>query len=125
MNELWIPIVGIVLGCAIPIVAIIMEHLTKKSKMQVMEKAIEKGITLDGLSLEEKKLPQVPYRSGMIAMAVGIGLGILGILIGQQAPSILYPILGAGAIPTLIGIVLIINDKINYDKLFNKESDAK
>ncbi len=125
MDGILIPILGIVFGCSIPIVAIIVEHFTKKNKMRVMEKAIEKGLPLDGLSLEEKKRPRGPYRGGMISLAVGIGIGIFAFLIGKIAQEAFYSMLGLASIPVLIGIALIINDKINYDRFFNKESDQQ
>ena len=121
--EILIPIVAIVFSLSIPIIAIIMEHLTRKNKMRLMEKAIEKGLPLEGLSLAEKKAPRVPYRSGMVLLAVGIGTAIFGLLIGQKGVEALHPLLGLASIPALIGIGLIINDRINYDRLFNKESD--
>ena len=123
MDPVLIPVVAIVFSLSIPIAAIIIDHFNRKSKMRVIEKAIEKGVTLEGLSLEDKKGPRVPYRSGMIALAAGIGLGVLGLLIGQQDSDALYPILGVGAIPALIGVALIINDKINYDRYFKKDTD--
>lgn len=91
--------------------------------MQVIEKAIEKGLPLDGLSLEEKKAPRMPYRAGMIALAVGIGVCIFGFLIGQTEEDALFPLIGLGSIPVLIGIALIINDRINYDRYFKKEPE--
>lgn len=115
--NLLIPIVAIILGCGIPIVAIISDHLTKKAKMRVMEKAIENGIALEGLSLEEKKGPRMPYRGGMVAVALGLGFIIAGVLFG----NVHDPMLSAGAIVGLVGIALIINDKINYDRYFHKE----
>lgn len=124
MAPTLIPIVAIVFSLSIPIVAIIVEYFNKKSKMRVMEKAIEKGLPLDGLSLEDKRGPRVPYRSGMVLLAVGIGICIFALLIGQTESDALYPLLGVASIPTLIGIVLIINDKINYDKLFKKDTDS-
>jgi len=124
-DEMWIPVVGIIFGCAIPIAAITFDHFTKKSKMRVIEKAIENGISPENLSLEGRRDPRMPYRAGMIALAVGIGMVILGFLIGQRIPLALYPIIGAGCIPALVGIALIINDKINYDRYFNKESDGQ
>jgi hypothetical protein len=115
----FIPITAIILGCAIPIVAIIVDHLSKKAKMRVIEKAVEKGLSLEGLSLEEKKGPRAPYRSGMVAMAVGIGIGISAYFFRET------DLLGIASIPCLIGIALIINDRINYDRLFKNESDPR
>jgi hypothetical protein len=118
-----IPIIAIVFSLSIPIVAIIMEHFTKKGKMRLMEKAIEKGMPLDGLSLQNMKGPRVPYRSGMVLLAVGLGVCIFALLVGQQESDAFLPLLGMASVPALIGIALIINDKINHDRLFNKESD--
>ena len=114
-----IPILLILLGCSIAIVAIITDYLFKKIKMRVMEKAIEKGLSLEGLSSEDKIKSRVPYRVGMVFLAVGIGIGIFALLDRE------IDILGLASIPVLIGIALIINDRINYDRLFNKESDIQ
>lgn len=116
---IFIPITAIVLGCLIPIIAIIVDHFTKKAKLRVMEKAIENGMSPEGLSLNDKKGPRAPYRSGMIALAVGIGISIAAFFIGEEE---LHAI---AAIPALIGIALIINDRLNYDRLFNKESEQR
>jgi hypothetical protein len=117
---LLIPIVAIVFSLAIPIIAIIVDHFTKKAKMQLMEKAIEKGLPLEGLSLEDKKQPRMPYRAGMIFLAAGLGVGIFGALVGQYDPKALYSLIGIGSIIVLVGIALIVNDKLNYDRYFNK-----
>jgi hypothetical protein len=118
-----IPLSAIILSLSIPIIAIIVEHFTKKNKMKVIEKAIESGVTLEGLSLEEERKPRMPYRTGMIVTASGIGIGIFAILIGQMESDALYPILGLAFIPLLIGIALIINDRMNYDRYFNQDTD--
>ena len=125
MDPTAIPVVAIVLGLTIPIVAIIVEHFTKKSKMRVMEKAIEKGLSLEGLSLEDEKKPHMPYRAGMIVLAAGLGVGIFAILVGQVEPEALFWLLGLASIPVLIGIALIINDRINYDRYFGEKSDSQ
>jgi len=124
MDPILIPVLGIVFVFGIPIVAIITEHFTKKRKMQVIEKAIEKGLPLDGLSLDDKG-PRLPYRAGMVLLALGLGGGIFAVLLGQVAEKALYPCLGVASILVLIGVALIINDKINYDRFFNEESDPQ
>ena len=124
MDPILVPIFAIVFSLSIPIVAFIVDHFNRKSKMKVIEKAIEKGVTLEGLSLEEKKEPRVPYRSGMITLAVGLGIAIFALLVGQTEEEALYPLLGIGSIPALIGIALIINDRMNYEKYFKKDLDS-
>ena len=124
MADILVPIVAIVFSLSIPIVAIITELLNRKNKMKVIEKAIEKGMTLEGLSLWEDKKPRAPYRSGMIALAAGIGVCIFAFFIGKMETDALYPLLGLGSIPVLIGAALIINDKINYNRYFNQDPDS-
>ena len=121
MHDL-VPIISIVLALSIPIISIIVEYFNRKNKLKLFEKAIEKGVTLEGLSLEEKR-PRVPYRAGMVLLAVGIGIAIFAFLMAQIEIKAFYPILGAAFIPALIGIALIINDRINYDRYFKKDLD--
>jgi hypothetical protein len=121
MKEL-IPIVAIVFALSIPIISIIVEYFNRKNKLRLFEKAIEKGVTLEGLSLEEKR-PRVPYRAGMVVLAVGIGMAVFAFLMAQIEIKAFYSILGVAFIPALIGIALIINDRINYDRYFKKDPD--
>ena len=115
MVALLIPIVALL----IPIVAIIADYFNKKNKLRVIEKAIEKGLPLNGLFLEEKKKPRLPYRGGMVCLALGIA-GIPGYFVGLTSENKLIS-LAVGSTLALLGIALIINDKINYDRYFKKE----
>lgn len=125
MDPIIMPVLAIVLGLTIPIVIIIVEYFTKKSKMRVMEKAIEKGLSLEGLSLEDERKPRMPYRAGMIVLAAGLGVGIFAVLVGQVEPEALFWLLGFASIPVLIGVALIINDRINYDRYSNEKSNPQ
>ena len=124
MDAILIPIFAIVFSLSIPIIAIIVEHLNRKNKMKVIEKAIEKGIAFEGLSLEGDKRPRVPYRSGMITLAGGLGIIIFAILMGNIEVTATYPLLGLGAVPVLIGIAMILNDRINYNRYFNQDLNS-
>lgn len=125
MDPIIMPVLAIVLGLTIPIVIIIVEYFTKKSKMRVMEKAIEKGLSLEGLSLEDERKPRMPYRAGMIVLAAGLGVGIFAVLVGQVEPEALFWLLGFASIPVLIGVALIINDRINYDRYSKEKSNPQ
>ena len=125
MDPVIIPVVSIVFSLSIPIIAIIFDHFTKKSKMRVVEKAIEKGLSLEGLSLEDGRKPRIPYRAGMIVLAAGLGLGIFAVLVGQIEHEARIFLLGLASIPALIGAALIINDRINFDRYFNEKSDPQ
>lgn len=121
---LSIPIIAILGGLSIPIVAIIAEHFTKKAKIRLMERAIEKGMPLEGFSLEEKKKPRMPYRQGMMSLAIGLGVAVFAISVSHINAKALYPLLGGAAILFLIGLASIINDRINYDRYFNRQSKS-
>jgi len=110
-----------IFGCAIPLAIIIAQHLEKKGKLRVMEKAIEKELPLEGLSLENERGPRVPYRTGMIVLAIGIGIGIGAVFVENMTELGL----GVASILSLIGLALIINDKMNYDRLYGKSSDLQ
>ena len=124
-----IPIVGMM----IPIVAIIVEYFEKRDKMRVIEKAIEHGVKLDGLSLSDPKKKKMPYRTGMILVAVGVGLIIMAALassvggggfpsVGNGRLSMMgLPMIGPGILVALIGIALLINDKMNYSRYLEED----
>lgn len=115
MSELWIPILAVGLSLMIPIVAIITDYFRKRDKMRVIEKAIENGASLEGLKLdEEDKTPPMPYRSGMVCSATGLGVAALGWFIGE--PEATGPMAGVGAIVLFIGLALLLNDYMNRDR---------
>jgi hypothetical protein len=75
--------------------------------------AIEKGMPLDaGLidSLRKPKpsKPEDYWIGGVISIAVGIGLPILGYFIGKIDPVAFFPVAGAGILMVLIGIGLVL-----------------
>lgn len=110
-----------IIALFIPIVAIIIGYFERKAKMQVIEKAIEKGISPDNLNIERAK-PRMPYRSGMVTLAVGLGLVVFGVLVGQKDQDALLPLVGIASILILIGAALLLNDKINHSKYFDKDN---
>jgi len=77
LTTLLIPLVVVSLSMCIPIVAIITEHFQKKEKMRLMEKALEHGVNPEALKLEDPPKPRLPYRAGMVNVAVGVAL-VLG-----------------------------------------------
>jgi len=122
MVAVLIPIIAVTLSLMIPIVAIIVDYFNKKNKAQVVQRAIENGVPIENLQLEEPK-QRLPYRGGMVCMAVGIGLAIFGFAIGTYTPDqeAMPVFLGIGALIALIGLALLINDRMNYDKYFKDQ----
>ncbi len=125
--EMFIPIIAIIMVFSIPIAAIITEYFQKKNKARIIEKAIEKDIPIDNLALDEPQKSRMPYRSGMVMVATGIGVIVFGFamswaldLAGEQDAFIMRAVMGSGgAIVLLIGIALLWNDKMNYNRFLN------
>jgi len=88
-EEVLIPIVAIIGGISIPIVAIIMTYRKQKLQARLIERAIEQGLTIEEIDellarqgfmdsdSRSEKTPsrtsrqEVPFRKGLILFAVG------------------------------------------------------
>ncbi len=112
------PLIVVFMSLSIPIVAIITEHLQKKARMRLIEKAIEHGANLEDLKIEDSpKGPQLPYRSGMISLAVGIALILSNNFLNITFGGLKFPLLVGGLITSAIGLALLLNDWLNRDRI--------
>lgn len=126
--EAWIPIVAIA-GLFIMIISIVVGPAYLKSKerkdMQAtLRSAIEKGQSLppeviDALSKDNIKPPVSASRDlrvGVILLAVSIGIGIFGYMIGLEEQDAVNPILGLASIPGMIGLAFVVLSFFNKNK---------
>ena len=108
--EILVPIVAIVFALSIPIVAIITEYLKRRLAARERMLAIEKGVELPPLEVEEtvrrEKTPLLTLRSGLVWLGVGAGLTIF---------SLIYDIwffhglvLAGGLVRLFVGLALIL-----------------
>jgi hypothetical protein len=131
--ETWLlPMVVMAFVFAIPITAIITEHFQKRERMRVIGKALEQGVPVENLGLnaaEDKCCRRMPYRSGMVTMAVGLGVLVIGLLgFGDHLEDMTGVLgggsnlfVGGGALLIFIGLALLINDRMNYKRFFEDE----
>jgi hypothetical protein len=127
VDESYIPLLALPLIFGIPIIAIIVDYLQKRNKNRLIERALEKGVPIENLALDEPRRNRLPYRSGMVMVAVGIGVTIFGFAFGRALeaggdPEAYVPraMFGAGGvIVLLIGIALLINDRMNRHRFDN------
>ncbi len=124
LTGLVLPVVVITLSMSIPIVAIVTEHLQKQARMRLIAKAIEHGADLEALNLddESKTKPRLPYRAGMIALAIGVGLLLSNHFMVLEFAGLHFPLLVAGLITSCIGVALLLNDWLNRGRI-NQETD--
>lgn len=110
-----IPIVAIVFGCSVPIgiVAIVFyfRHKGRAEVQKTLRAAIERGTDLPPEFLENlknmqlRKTPANDIRSGLILIAIALGLVALDL---ANHSFILGGLSGVAAIPGFIGIALLI-----------------
>jgi hypothetical protein len=50
---------------------------------------------------------ETDFRSGVIWLAVGLGVAFFGWMMGYQEDDAVYPLLGMSSIPVLVGLALI------------------
>ena len=126
VSAYWIPIVAVVFVFSIPIIAIITEYYEKRNKARLLERAIEKGVDVENLVLDEPKV-RMPYRSGMVTVATGVGIiiatAVIGIIAAQFEEVVtggavaIGVFIGIGAIVAIIGGALLWNDRMNIERL--------
>lgn len=91
------------------------QFATRRETERTIRLAIEKGQQLDP-ALIEQLLQQKPEKhksdglliGGLIVLASGLGLPILGFFIGLQSGKPIYPLMGAGALVALVGAAMLL-----------------
>lgn len=114
-----IPIVAIVFGCGIAIIAIIAEYKEKKKYYESMVKALESGKSSEEIQAlfnlpRREELDETRYlKKGVVTIAVGIGVGIIGVFVNADV------IIGIGGFLCILGLSFLL---IHY--LLNKKKSA-
>ncbi len=86
---------------------------SNKEVQKSIQKAIEKGVELTPETIKamggQERSPQSDLRSGLISIAVALGMVALGFGIGEAGESaeIIAIMVGAAAIPGFIGVALL------------------
>ncbi|HWU79475.1 MAG TPA: DUF6249 domain-containing protein [Caulobacter sp.] len=99
------------------------KHLERRRMHDVVRTAIEKGQTLPPEVVETLTRDVRPVststrdiRTGVIMIAVGIGLAIFGACVGYEEHDVISPALGIASIPTVIGLAYIVLSFFNPNK---------
>jgi len=95
--------------------------LRHRETQKTIRQAIERGQTLDPATLErlmQSGHPRGPPPRGLLLfggimlLAVGAGLAMIGWFTSQTNPSQLYPGLGAGSLVGLLGVGLLVAARV-------------
>lgn len=120
-----VPLAPFVMVVCIVVIPMWLKSRDRREMQATVRAAIERGQPLPPELIEamskDVKAPKESsavrdMRVGVILIAVGAGLGVLGIMLGQVEGDALHPVLGAAAIPTLIGVAYIILSFFNPNK---------
>lgn len=122
-----IPLTAIVMPFLMVITIVVvptyLKHRERKEMQATIRVAIEKGQSLpqeliDAMSKDVRRPATAlrDLRSGVIWLAVGVGLAGLGLMIGFEERDAVHPLLGVAIIPSVIGAALIILSFFNPNK---------
>jgi hypothetical protein len=99
------------------VAGIIADYKKRKAVLEPLRLAIERGQQLDP-ALVEKLLareqkddavnPEHLHLAGIITVAGGVGVALLGLFIGHNAAWALWPIMGAGVAAICVGAGLLL-----------------
>lgn len=121
--EILIPLGFFALIGAIILVPTWLKSRERREVQELLRTAIDKGQplpaeALDALTKNVKTAPSAfsDVRAGVIWLAIGLGIGAFGFIIGFTESDAFHPILGIGAIPAIIGLAYIILSFVNPNK---------
>lgn len=121
--EVLVPLGFFALIAAIFIVPNWLKARERRELQALLRSAIDKGQPLPPEAIEaltkNVKAPSSSFgdlRSGIIWLAVGLGVGLVGFIMGYVHEAAFHPILAVGAIPVVIGLAYILLSFINPNK---------
>jgi hypothetical protein len=116
----WIPLVVVTLAMAIPIVGIVTNFFQEKQRMRLKEKAIEHGFDPEKLESEPPPGPYMPYRTGMVLLAVGAGLFLVSRYATLDVAILDFGVLAGSFVVGMVGVAFLLNDWMNRDRFDRK-----
>lgn len=99
------------------VAGIVADYKKRQLALESLRAAIERGQPLDPQLVERLMAPESHDQGmnpvhlkvgGIIAIAAGVGVGVLAFFLAQVAPVALYPVLGGGVVVVCVGVGLMI-----------------
>lgn len=123
MEDVLVPIAFFSCIAAVCIIPVWLKSRERREMQTTIRTAIEKGQPLpqeliDAMT-KEVRLPATALRdlrSGIIWLAVALGLAGLGTMISFEEHDAFHPMLGVAMIPGMIGLALIVLSFLNPNK---------
>ncbi|NBB15037.1 hypothetical protein GVN21_06675 [Caulobacter sp. SLTY] len=121
--EILIPLAFFAMIAAIVLVPGWLKSRERSEMQSTLRAAIDRGQDvpqeiIDAMTKNVKTAPTAlsDIRAGIIWIAIGLGIGVMGYLISYEADGALHPMLGIGAIPVIIGLAYVVLSFFNPNK---------
>ncbi|WP_427791990.1 DUF6249 domain-containing protein [Brevundimonas diminuta] len=122
--EVLIPLAPFLMVVAIVVIPSWLKSRERREMQATLRAAIEKGQTLppeviEAISKDNAKPPATAardLRTGVILLAVAIGIAVFGYAVSFAEMDAYYPIVGIAAIPGMIGLAFIVLSFFNKNK---------
>ncbi|NGM48147.1 hypothetical protein G5B46_00850 [Caulobacter sp. 602-2] len=131
MEDILVPLGFFAMIAAIVLVPVWLRARNKQEMQATVRTAIEKGQALppelvDAMTKDIKPPKESTavrdIRAGVILIAVGAGLAVMGLILGQSHDEAFHPLLGAAAIPALIGAAYVVLSFFNPNKGYRPDA---
>ncbi len=110
INEYMIPISAVVSVAVVLSLVFYFRYKARNATQQTIRTALEKGQALTPEIIESlgqpKRPPKADLRLGLIWLAVGVGCGAFGFILGEE--EAVRPFLAIGAFPFIIGLAYLV-----------------
>ncbi|MDG2522385.1 DUF6249 domain-containing protein [Caulobacter segnis] len=123
--EILIPLAPFIMVVAIVIIPKWLKSRERREMQATIRAAIDKGQELppeliDAMSKDVKprKVSSAAsdIRTGIILISVGAGIAAFGWMVGYEESDAVYPLMGIGLIPGLIGVAYVVLSFFNPNK---------
>lgn len=130
MEDILVPLGLFAMVAAMVLVPKYLRSRERREAQQLIRMAIERGQEPSVEMVEAMTKDIRPanrsssvrdVRAGVILIAIGLGMGVLGWLIGFESGDVIWPLLGSGSIPLFIGIAFIALSFFNPNKGLDPE----
>ncbi|MBK1968929.1 MULTISPECIES: DUF6249 domain-containing protein [Brevundimonas] len=124
MDEVFIPLAFFAMIAAIVVVPSWLKSRERREMQATLRASIEKGQPLppeviEAISKENTKEQATAardLRTGVVLLAVAIGIALFGYAVSFAEMDAFYPIAGGAAIPGMIGLAFIVLSFFNKNK---------
>ncbi|CAN5215627.1 hypothetical protein BH24PSE2_BH24PSE2_02700 [soil metagenome] len=109
ISEMWVPVVMFISLAVVLSFWLYFRFRVRREFQETVRSAINKGQELSPDVLDRLGQPRASgnsdLRRGLIAIAIGAGLGAFGFVLGEE--QAVRPLIAAGALPFLVGVAYL------------------